>query len=83
MNESEVDTSAKEFDKDAFMKLKGEIKSRKAAKERLLSTGLPEFEAYLRFWMCWWIAQNVERMIWCKKVIAFDEINISYLTSKV
>ena len=39
----------KDFDKDAFQALKEEIKSRKAAKERLLNQGLPEFEAYLRF----------------------------------
>lgn len=40
---------AKDFDKEAFLKLKGEIKSRKDAKERLLNQGLPEFDAYLRF----------------------------------
>lgn len=43
------DENAKDFDKEAFLKLKGEIKSRKDAKERLLNQGMPEFDAYLRF----------------------------------
>jgi len=38
-----------DFDKDAYYKLKEELTQRKEAKERLLSTGLPEFKAYLRF----------------------------------
>lgn len=37
------------FDKEAFLKIKEEIQSRKQAKQRLLNQGLPEFKAYLRF----------------------------------
>ena len=37
------------FDKEAYDKMKTELKMRKEAKERLLSQGLPEFKAYLRF----------------------------------
>jgi hypothetical protein len=39
----------KDFDREAFDKIKKEISERKKAKERLLSQGLPEFKAYLRF----------------------------------
>lgn len=48
MLESNV-TNEDKFDRDAFEEMKAEIRERKAAKERLLSQGLPEFEAYLRF----------------------------------
>jgi hypothetical protein len=41
--------ASKNFDRAAFDKLKAEISERKKAKERLLSQGLPEFKAYLRF----------------------------------
>lgn len=47
--EAQSKAGKEDFDKDAYFKLKEEIKSRKAAKERLLNQGLPEFEAYLRF----------------------------------
>jgi hypothetical protein len=36
------------FDKAAFAKIREEIGARKAAKERLLSQGMPEFKPYLR-----------------------------------
>jgi hypothetical protein len=38
-----------DFDKDAYYKLKDELRQRKEAKERLLSQGLPQFKAYMRF----------------------------------
>ena len=44
-----VDQS-KDFDREAYEKIRAEISARKEAKERLLSQGLPEFKAYLRFW---------------------------------
>ena len=44
-----VDKDSQNFDKDAFDKLKNEIKERKDAKTRLLNQGLPEFDGYLRF----------------------------------
>jgi hypothetical protein len=37
------------FDREAYDKLKDNLRMRKEAKERLLSQGLPEFKAYLRF----------------------------------
>ena len=39
------------FDREAYDKLKDSLRMRKEAKERLLSQGLPEFKAYLRFWL--------------------------------
>lgn len=37
------------FGPEEFQQMKAEIKERKAAKERLLEQGIPEFKAYLRF----------------------------------
>jgi hypothetical protein len=37
------------FNREAYGKLKDNLRMRKEAKERLLSQGLPEFKAYLRF----------------------------------
>lgn len=45
---NEVDESNDNFDRNAFNKLKNEIKMRKAAKERLLNQGHAEFRPYLR-----------------------------------
>jgi len=39
------------FDREAYDKLKDNLRMRKEAKERILSQGLPEFKAYLRFWI--------------------------------
>lgn len=43
------DTNNENFDKEAYYKLKEELKMRKEAKERLLSQGIPQFKAYMRF----------------------------------
>lgn len=40
---------AEGFGPEEFQQMKAEIKERKAAKERLLDQGIPEFKAYLRF----------------------------------
>jgi hypothetical protein len=37
------------FNREAYGKLKDNLRMRKEPKERLLSQGLPEFKAYLRF----------------------------------
>ena len=37
------------FDQEAYTKLKQELSERKEAKERLLTQGIPQFKAYLRF----------------------------------
>ena len=37
------------FDEEAYRRLKEELSQRKEAKERLLSQGIPQFKAYLRF----------------------------------
>lgn len=41
--------SQEDFDKEAYARLKQELTERRQAKERLLSQGLPQFNAYLRF----------------------------------
>ena len=38
-----------QFDQEAYTKLKQELSERKEAKERLLTQGIPQFKAYLRF----------------------------------
>lgn len=43
------DKNNDDFDKDAYHRLKEELRQRKEAKERLLSQGLPQFKAYMRF----------------------------------
>jgi hypothetical protein len=43
------DQNNADFDKEAYYQLKEQLRQRKDAKERLLSQGLPEFKAYLRF----------------------------------
>lgn len=47
--EDQMAEEDKAFNREAYTKLKGELKQRKEAKERLLSQGLPQFKAYLRF----------------------------------
>lgn len=47
--ELEGNQNKEEFDKEAYYKLKEELRQRKEAKERLLSQGLPQFKAYMRF----------------------------------
>lgn len=47
--ETSVAPEDKTFDKKAYDEFKKELRMRKEAKERLLSSGLPEFKAYLRF----------------------------------
>ena len=37
------------FDEQAYRRLKDELSQRKEAKERLLTQGIPQFQAYLRF----------------------------------
>jgi hypothetical protein len=37
------------FDREAFAKMKEELRQRKAAKESLLSGNMPQFKTYLRF----------------------------------
>ena len=46
-----VDQKAKDFDREAYDQMKNNLRMRKEAKERLLNQGLPEFKAYLRFWI--------------------------------
>jgi hypothetical protein len=43
-----MDETGENFDRKAFNKMKEEIKTRKAAKERLLSQGHAQFKQYLR-----------------------------------
>ena len=45
----EANKNNQDFDKEAYYRLKQELKERKEAKERLLSQGLPQFKAYMRF----------------------------------
>lgn len=44
-----MDYESDNFDRAAYLKIKNELTKRKAAKERMLSQGMPEFKAYLRF----------------------------------
>jgi len=37
------------FDREAFAKMKEELRQRKAAKENLLAGNMPQFKSYLRF----------------------------------
>ena len=47
--ESMEQDKEQQFDQEAYSKLKQELSERKEAKERLLSQGIPQFKAYLRF----------------------------------
>ena len=47
--EKESNQDKDDFDKEAYYKLKEELSQRKHAKEQLLSQGLPQFKAYMRF----------------------------------
>ena len=44
-----AEQEGEEFDKQAYSKLKEELRKRKQAKETLLSGNMPQFKAYLRF----------------------------------
>ena len=46
---SEASQGEEAFDRAAYDTFKAELSQRKEAKERLLSQGIPEFKAYLRF----------------------------------
>jgi len=46
---SEASAGEDVFDRSAYDSFKAELSQRKEAKERLLSQGIPEFKAYLRF----------------------------------
>lgn len=46
---AQQEANDEDFDKEAYYKLKQDLAEKKAAKERLLSQGLPQFKAYLRF----------------------------------
>ena len=45
----QMESEEQVFDEEAYRRLKEELSQRKEAKERLLSQGIPQFKAYLRF----------------------------------
>ena len=47
ISQMDKDTEKEGFDKEAYQKIKAEIKQRREAKERLLQQGFPELKPYI------------------------------------